>query len=213
MFFTERARRSSAYASMRYLGAQECPCRRSQVAVTAKVEPGEQASASGPSTGSGVTADAIEPPGSPGARSGEERAGPVPESGGCLAVVAIHRVRLPRVCNRPIGDVHVVRLPVADANEAGDVAVRVRQPMHFERGLGRAKRRPWTRRQREIDRSAVERACGCSLNRPPRAAGGTNSRPRRYLTFAVESSGAGTSVKPRYRRRGTPCAAASKRRT
>ena len=51
-------------------------------------------------------------------------------------------------------------LPVADVNEAGDVAAQLQQRVHFHRGLGRVRRRPWEQRQRRIDRCGVQRVGG-----------------------------------------------------
>jgi len=77
-----------------------------------------------------------------------------------IHIAAIHHVERPGFRNQLIEDVHVVELPVADVNEAGDVAAQVQQRVHFHRGLGRAKRRPWKQRQRQIDRCGVQRVGG-----------------------------------------------------
>ena len=52
------------------------------------------------------------------------------------------------------------QFPVADVNEAGDVAAQLQQRVHFHRGLGRVKRRLWEQRQRQIDRCGVQRVGG-----------------------------------------------------
>lgn len=53
-----------------------------------------------------------------------------------------------------------MELPVAEVNEAGDVAAQVQQRVHFHRGLDRAKRCPWKQRQRQTDRCGVQRVGG-----------------------------------------------------
>jgi hypothetical protein len=74
-----------------------------------------------------------------------------------IQIPAIHQIESSRLDRQRVQSVHLVHLPVADMNKAGDVAPQVQQGMQLDGSLGFAKRSPRMQGQTQVDRGRVQR--------------------------------------------------------
>jgi hypothetical protein len=77
-----------------------------------------------------------------------------------IQIAPIQDVKSAWFRDQHVEDIHLVPLAVRDMDEARDVAAQIQQHMHFHRGFGRTKRRPWEYRQARVDGRDIQRIDG-----------------------------------------------------
>ncbi len=78
-----------------------------------------------------------------------------------IQITPIHQIERPCLDGQRIQSVHLVHLPIADVNKAGDVAPQVQQGVQLDSSLGCAKRSPRVHGEAQVDGCCVQRIDHC----------------------------------------------------
>jgi len=79
-----------------------------------------------------------------------------PMQPGEVEITSVHDVEGARLGNDLVENIHIVHLPIADMDKAGNIATQIEQRMQLDRCFGRTKRSPRKNRQTQIDRSRIQ---------------------------------------------------------